>query len=133
MSQTIISGKRLKRKTDSCRVSWIPSIPFSNISKRIPKRRIAFIDELRAISIMSLVLINTSTLLNHKGVFTYEEYVLFSTMAFGVPIFLMLLGTLMLERDYYDEGFNLYKLNDSPKMVHRSTENGDKIQEGDIQ
>lgn len=38
-----------------------------------------------------------------------------------------------LERDYYDEGFNLYKLNDSPKMVHRSTENGDKIQEGDIQ
>lgn len=52
---------------------------------------------------MSLVLINTSTLLNHKGVFTYEEYVLFSTMAFGVPIFLMLLGTLMLERDYYDD------------------------------
>lgn len=82
---------------------YIPSIPFSNISKRIPKRRIAFIDELRAISIMSLVLINTSTLLNHKGVFTYEEYVLFSTMAFGVPIFLMLLGTLMLERDYYDD------------------------------
>lgn len=82
---------------------YVPSIEFSNISERIPKRRIAFIDELRAISIISLVLINTSTLLSHKGVFTYEEYVLFSTMAFGVPIFLMLLGTLMLERDYYDD------------------------------
>ncbi|MGN0093866.1 MAG: acyltransferase [Methanobrevibacter sp.] len=83
-------------------IEHIPSDPFSNISRRIPTRRIAFIDELRALSIMSLVLINTSTLLSNKGVFTYEEYVLFSTMAFGVPIFLMLLGTLMLERDYYD-------------------------------
>nr|WP_288268463.1 acyltransferase [uncultured Methanobrevibacter sp.] len=84
-------------------IEYIPSDPFSNISRRIPTRRIAFIDELRALSIMSLVLINTSTLLSNKGVFTYEEYVLFSTMAFGVPIFLMLLGTLMLERDYYDD------------------------------
>ena len=96
----MLSGKMSFLKTP---IEYIPSDPFSNISRRIPTRRIAFIDELRALSIMSLVLINTSTLLSNKGVFTYEEYVLFSTMAFGVPIFLMLLGTLMLERDYYDD------------------------------
>ncbi|AGN16973.1 acyltransferase [Methanobrevibacter sp. AbM4] len=96
----MFSGKMSFLKTP---IEYIPSDPFSNISRRIPTRRIAFIDELRALSIMSLVLINTSTLLSNKGVFTYEEYVLFSTMAFGVPIFLMLLGTLMLERDYYDD------------------------------
>ena len=96
----MFSGKMSFLKTP---IEYIPSDPFSNISRRIPTRRIAFIDELRALSIMSLVLINTSTLLSNRGVFTYEEYVLFSTMAFGVPIFLMLLGTLMLERDYYDD------------------------------
>jgi surface polysaccharide O-acyltransferase-like enzyme len=96
----MFSGKMSFLKTP---IEYIPSDPFSNISRRIPTRRIAFIDELRALSIMSLVLINTSTLLSNKGVFTYDEYVLFSTMAFGVPIFLMLLGTLMLERDYYDD------------------------------
>lgn len=77
-------------------------IPFSKISEKIPKERIAFIDELRTISIMSLVLINTSTLLINKSVFTHGEYVLFSTMAFGVPVFLMLLGALMLDRNYYE-------------------------------
>ena len=96
----MFSGKMSFLKTP---IEYIPSDPFSNISRRIPTRRIAFIDELRALSIMSLVLINTSTLLSNRGVFTYEEYVLFSTMAFGVPILLMLLGTLMLERDYYDD------------------------------
>lgn len=64
------------------------------------KSRIIYIDQLRTISIIWLVLINVAFIFKCQNRTTLEEYVLFSSFAFGVPIFLMLLGELMLDRDY---------------------------------
>ena len=64
------------------------------------KSRIIYIDQLRTISIIWLVLINVAFIFKCQNMTTLEEYVLFSSFAFGVPIFLMLLGELMLDRDY---------------------------------
>ena len=38
----------------------------------------------------------------YKSVGNLQEYVVFTTFGFGVPIFLMLLGLLMIDRDYSD-------------------------------
>lgn len=64
--------------------------------------RIVYIDQLRTISIIWLILINVSFAFRYQNTATLEEYVLFTSFAFGVPVFLMLLGELMLKRDYSD-------------------------------
>lgn len=63
-------------------------------------KRIIYIDQLRSISIIWLVLINVAFIFKYQNKATLEEYVLFSSFAVGVPIFLMLLGELMLDKDY---------------------------------
>ena len=64
--------------------------------------RIRYVDQLRAISILFLIAINIAMLFKYKSVGDLQEYVIFTTFGFGVPIFLMLLGLLMLDRDYSD-------------------------------
>ena len=64
--------------------------------------RIRYVDWLRAISILFLIAINIAMVFKYKSVGDLQEYVIFTTFRFGVPIFLMLLGLLMLDRDYSD-------------------------------
>ena len=64
--------------------------------------RIRYVDQLRAVSILFLIAINVAMVFKYKSVGNLQEYVVFTTFGFGVPIFLMLLGLLMLDRDYSD-------------------------------
>lgn len=64
--------------------------------------RIRYVDQLRAISILFLIAINVAMVFKYKSVGNLQEYVVFTTFGFGVPIFLMLLGLLMIDRDYSD-------------------------------
>ncbi len=64
--------------------------------------RIRYVDQLRAISILFLIAINVAMVFEYEDVGNLQEYVVFTTFGFGVPIFLMLLGLLMLDRDYSD-------------------------------
>ena len=64
--------------------------------------RIRYVDCLRTISILFLIAINIAMVFKYKSVGSLQEYVIFTTFGFGVPIFLMLLGLLMLDRDYSD-------------------------------
>ena len=64
--------------------------------------RIRYVDQLRAVSILFLIAINVAMVFKYKSVGNLQEYVVFTTFGFGVPIFLMLLGLLMIDRDYSD-------------------------------
>ena len=64
--------------------------------------RVRYVDQLRAISILFLIAINVSILFKYKSVGNLQEYIVFTTFGFGVPIFLMILGLLMIDRDYSD-------------------------------
>ena len=64
--------------------------------------RIRYVDQLRTVSILFLIAINVAMVFKYKSVGNLQEYVVFTTFGFGVPIFLMLLGLLMLDRDYSD-------------------------------
>lgn len=66
--------------------------------------RIGYVDQLRAVSILFLIAINIAMVFKYKSVGNLQEYVIFTTFGFGVPIFLMLLGLLMIDRDYSDIG-----------------------------
>ena len=64
--------------------------------------RIRYVGWLRTISILFLIAINIAMVFKYKSVGDLQEYVIFTTFGFSVPIFLMLLGLLMLDRDYSD-------------------------------
>ena len=74
----------------------------NNNENHVVNERITYVDQLRILSIIWLILINVAFTFRFQNSATLEEYVLFTSFAFGVPVFLMLLGLLMLERDYTD-------------------------------
>ena len=74
----------------------------NNNENHVVNERITYVDQLRTLSIIWLILINVAFTFRFQNSATLEEYVLFTSFAFGVPVFLMLLGLLMLERDYTD-------------------------------
>ena len=64
--------------------------------------RVRYVDQLRAISILFLIAINVAMIFKYGSMGNLQEQVVFTTFGFGVPIFLMLLGLLMLDKDYSD-------------------------------
>ncbi len=64
--------------------------------------RVRYVDQLKAISILFLIAINVAMIFKYESMGNLQEYVVFTTFGFGVPIFLMLLGLLMLDKDYSD-------------------------------
>ncbi len=66
------------------------------------EKRILYVDQLRALSILWLIFINVAFIFRQQSIGTLEEYIIYSSFGFGVPIFLMILGMLMLDRDYSD-------------------------------
>lgn len=68
-----------------------------------PKKRIFYLDQLRALAIVAIILIHVSNLWawSSPGSFNWDMRYLFRiTGIFGVPVFLMLSGVLLLNRDY---------------------------------
>ena len=52
--------------------------------------RVRYVDQLKAISILFLIAINVAMIFKYESMGNLQEYVVFTTFGFGVPIFLML-------------------------------------------
>ncbi len=76
----------------------------NNQSQASPsKKRIFYLDQLRALAIVAVIIIHVSNLWawSSPGSFNWDIRYLFRiTGIFGVPLFLMLSGVLLLNRDY---------------------------------
>ena len=64
------------------------------------KNRIAYIDTLKFIGILSIIAVHVFQLWNNgQQIFNFEIYSLVEIVSSGVPLFLMISGALLLNRD----------------------------------